>query len=150
MHDLVGRVAVVDAGCADRVVLEAAAGQLRRLKSWVEAREVVVARGLAAVSSFPEKSLADASRCNIRQAEQVLRRAGTVAHLPEFGVSLDAGLVSGEHVDVLTRVLRQVEPGVRDRLAADAERLVLIAENSTAGGVRSHSSWPSATVGGRW
>ncbi len=28
--------------------------------------------------------------------------------------------------------MRQVEPGVRDRLAADAERLVLIAENSTA------------------
>ncbi len=56
--------------------------------------------------------MADASRCNIRQAEQVLRRAETVAHVPEFGVSLDAGRVSGDHLDVLTRTLRQVEPGV--------------------------------------
>ncbi len=86
MHELVGRVAVVDAGCADRVVLEAAVGELRRLKSWVESREVAVARELAAVSSFPEKSLADASRCSVRQAEQVLRRAETVEQVPEFGV----------------------------------------------------------------
>ena len=73
VHELVGRVAGVDAGCADRVVLEAAAGQLRRLKSWVESREVAVARGLATVSSFPEKSLADASRSSVRHAEQVHR-----------------------------------------------------------------------------
>jgi hypothetical protein len=53
VHELVGRVAAVDAGCADRLVLEAAVGELRRLKSWVEGREVAVARGLAVVSSFP-------------------------------------------------------------------------------------------------
>jgi hypothetical protein len=55
VFELVGRVAAVDAGCADRVTLEAAVGELRRLKSWVEGREVAVARGLATVSSFPEK-----------------------------------------------------------------------------------------------
>ena len=101
------------------------------LKSWVESREVAVARQLADVSSFPEKALADAGRSSIRHAEQILHRAETAEQNPSFGVSLNAGRVTGEHVDVLTRVLRQVDPGVRDRLAADAERLVLVAENST-------------------
>jgi hypothetical protein len=62
VHMLVDRVGSVDAGCADRVALEAAVGVLRRLKSWVEGREVAFARRIAEVSSFPEKSLADASR----------------------------------------------------------------------------------------
>ena len=60
VHGLVGRVAAVDAGCLDRAVLSAAAGELRVLKSWVESREVTFAQQLAKVSSFPEKSLADA------------------------------------------------------------------------------------------
>jgi hypothetical protein len=131
VHELVGRVAAVDAGCADRLVLEAAVAELRRLKSWVEAREVAVARGLAMVSSFPEKSLADASRSSVRQAEQVLLRGETIAQMPGFGSSLDAGRVSGDHVDVLARTLRQAPPAVRDQLSADAARLVLIAEAST-------------------
>ena len=39
---------------------------------------------------------------------------------------------SADHVDVLTRTLRQSDPTVRDLLAGDAARLVLIAEASTA------------------
>ncbi len=130
--ELVERVAAVDSCCSDRVVLETALGEVRRLKSWVESREVAIAGQLAGVASFPEKAVADAGRCTVRQAEQVLRRAETVAQMPGFGVSLDAGQISGEHVDVLARTLRQLDPGGRDRLSADAERLVAIAENSTA------------------
>ena len=150
MHELVGRVAAVDAGCADRLVLEAAVGELRRLKSWVEAREVAVARGLATVSSFPEKSLADASRSSIRQAEQVLHRAETVAQMPGFEGSLDTGRVSGDHVDVLTRVLRQAPPGVRDQLTADAARLVLLAEASTPEEFARSVRARGPTAGVRW
>ena len=74
------------------------------------------------VSSFPEKSLADASRTNLRQAEQMLRRCETADHVPDFGASLDAGRVSGAHVDVLARTLRQVEPEVRDKLIEQGPR----------------------------
>jgi hypothetical protein len=79
---LVARVAVVDARCADRVALEAAARELRRLKSWVESREVTVARALRDVSSFPEKNLADAARTNLREAERVMRRARSSKRYP--------------------------------------------------------------------
>ena len=77
VHELVGRVASVDARCADRLALEVAVADLRRLKSWVEGREVLLARSLAEVSSFPEKSLADAGRSSLRQAEQLMRRTET-------------------------------------------------------------------------
>ncbi len=131
VHELIGRVAAVDAGCADRVVLETAAGELRRLRSWVDGREVAIARSLAVVSSFPEKSLADAGRSSLRQAEQVIHRAETTEQAPEFGVSLEAGRVSGAHVDVLAWALRQLEPDTRAKLLGESRRLALIAEQST-------------------
>ena len=133
MHDLVERVAAVDAGCTDRVVLETAVGTYARLKSWVESREVAVARQLATVASFPEKALADAGRTSVRQAEQavtaVLRPPNRCAG---FGVSLDAGRVSADHVDVLTRTLRHLDPGCRERLAADGAGWCCSPKNSTA------------------
>jgi uncharacterized protein DUF222 len=128
---LVERVAAVDAGCRDRVALEAAVGELRRLRSWVEGREVLFARLLGEVSSFPEKSLADAGRSTLRQAEQVIRRAQVAEQMAGFGSSLDAGRVTGEHVDILGRALRHLEPAVQAKLVAQAPRLLLVAENAT-------------------
>ena len=132
VHELVGRVAAVDASCADWGLLQAAVEDLRRLKAWVEGREVVVARAVAAVSSWPEKSLAEAGRTSLRHSEQILGRAETAAQIPGLGSSLEAGRVSGEHVDVVTRALRQVEPAVRARLVEAVAGLVPIAEQSTA------------------
>ena len=131
VHTLIDWVGSVDPECADRVAVEAAVGVLRRLKSWVEAREVAFARRIAEVSSFPEKSLADASRSTLRQAEQLLHRAEVTDHAPGFASSLDAGRVTAEHVDVLGRALRQLEPAQRSGLVDQARRLLLVAENST-------------------
>jgi hypothetical protein len=131
VYELVGRVASVDAGCADRLVLGTAVAELRRLKSWVEGRELLFARRIAEVSSFPEKSLADAGRSSLRQAEQIMRRAETAGEMPVFATSLEAGRVSGEHVDVLGRAIRQLDPGVRQGLIDQALTLVLLAEQST-------------------
>ncbi len=129
VHSLVGRVAAVDADCTDWGVLKGAVEDVRRLKSWVEGREVALARSVAAVSSFPEKSLAEAGRTSLRDSERMLDRAGTTAVVPALGVSLAAGRVSGEHVDVLTRAMRQLEPAARTKLIDVAPNLVLIAEH---------------------
>ena len=130
VQSLVGRVAGVSCDCVDAGVLRAGVEDLRRLKSWVEGREVAFAQLMSKVSSFPEKSLAEAGRISLRNGERLLERGETAQAVPEFGVSLDAGRVSGEHVDVLTRVLRQFEPAVRDRLIDQGQRLVTIAEHS--------------------
>ena len=131
MQWLVRRVAAVDAGCADLAVLRAAVDDMRRLRSWVDGREVAFARSIAALSSFPEKSLAEAGRTSLRHGQEVLKRAETTEAMPSFGTSLAAGNVSGEHVDVLTRALRQLEPEVRTRLIEAAPTLVGAAEQSS-------------------
>ena len=82
-------------------------------------------------SSFPEKSLAEAGRTSLRHGEQMLKRVETTGTVPDFGVSLDAGRMSGEHVDAMGRALRQLEPGQRQLLIAQADRLVILAENAT-------------------
>ena len=128
MQCLVGRVAAVDADCADWGVLRAAVEDLRRLRSWVDGREVMFARLIAGLSSFPEKSLSEAAQTSLRDAEQVLHRASTVEQIPAVGVSLDAGRLSGGHVDVFTRALRQLEPSVRGKLIEAAPSLVILGE----------------------
>ena len=132
VHELVGRVAAVDASYTDWGLLQAAVEDMRQLKAWVDGREVVVARAVAAVSSWPEKSLAEAGRTSLRHSEQILGRAETAEQIPGLGSSLEAGRVPGEHVDVVTRALRQVEPAVRARLVEAVAGLVPIAEQSTA------------------
>ncbi|HZX55414.1 MAG TPA: hypothetical protein VFE86_12080, partial [Ilumatobacteraceae bacterium] len=132
VHELVDRAATLETCPRDRVAVEVVVDELRRLRAWIDGRDVAAARLVAQVSSFPEKSLADASRTNLRQAEQMLRRCETADQVAEFGMSLDAGRVSGAHVDVLARTLRQVEPGVRDKLIEQASSLVLIAEHASA------------------
>ena len=128
---LVGRVAAVDSSCADVGVVRAAVGDLRRLKSWIEGRELACARLIAGLSSFPEKSLAEAARTSLRGGEDLLRRAATIEQIPAIGTSLDAGRVAGEHVDVLTRTLRELQPAARQLLVDDGARLAMIAEQST-------------------
>jgi hypothetical protein len=132
VHRLVDQVVAVDDACSDPVVLRAAVADLRRLRSWLESREVALARLVAAVSSYPEKTLAEAAGSTLCQAEQVVRRADVAEQVPAFGASLDRGRVTGDHVDALGRVMRQLSPEARAGLVERAESLVAIAEVSTA------------------
>ena len=91
VHQLVDRAAALESSARDRVSVEMVVGELARLRAWVDSRDVAAARLVAEVSSFPEKSLADAGRTGLREAAQTMRRAETVDQVPEFGASLDAG-----------------------------------------------------------
>jgi hypothetical protein len=128
VQSLVGRVAAVSSDCADWAVLQAAIGDVRRLRSWVDGREVLFARLIAGLSSFPEKSLSEAGQTSLRDAEQVMRRAATAEEIPAVEKSLEAGRLSGGHVDVFTRALRQLAPAVRDKLIEAAPSLVILGE----------------------
>ena len=131
VQSLVGRVAAVPADCADWRLLKAGVEDLRVLKSWVEGREVAFAQQIAKVSSFPEKSLAEAGNTSLSNGGKLLKRAETAETMPAFGASLGEGRVSGEHVDVLTRTLRDLQAKVREKLVEQGERLVKLAEQTT-------------------
>jgi hypothetical protein len=61
----------------------------------------------------------------------VLERVKTTEAMPVVGAALAAGDVSGGHVDVLTKALRGLEPGLRPMLVERAERLVQVAGEAT-------------------
>jgi hypothetical protein len=128
---LVERLAALDTTAADRDRLREAAGELRRLQSYLDARAVAIARRLADLSCMPERDLAEATRTSARQAQLTLERVAVVDHLPPVGVALDAGAIGGDHVDVLGRGMRSLEPELRPQFAAAADHLVGIAQRSS-------------------
>ena len=116
VHRLVAEVIGVDDDCRDREVLVAAVATVARLQAWLDGRNVRLAAGLAEVTARPEQLVADAARTSARDADRVLDRARTVEAIPALGEALDAGTVTGGHVDAVGRVLRQLEPCHRDAL----------------------------------
>ena len=112
---LVEQVAAVPPG-ASRESLLSAVGSLRRLRSWVEAREAAVVAQVADVVSFPEKAVADAGGGSLHAASVALERAALLRQLPALAAALSAGRVTGDHVDVLVRRLARIEPSVRSAL----------------------------------
>ena len=128
VQELVGWVASVDPCCCDREVLTGAVASVGRLQSWVEGQRVRLARQLADVASFPEKTLANAARGSLRDAERDLERGRTIDAMPAVGAALAAGDVSGGHVDVVTRALRQLEAPQRKTLTGHGARWAEIAK----------------------
>lgn len=123
--ELVQRVAagLVD---ASRGALATSAGELRRLRSWVEAQEVRLAAVVESAVSCPAQFLAEAGG-SLRDAAAVLARAATVRAVPGLLPALAAGCVAGEHLDVLGRRLQRLEPAVRSHVLADAAGLAVAA-----------------------
>ena len=133
VHRLVREVLDVGDHCRDREVLVAAVATVARLQAWLDGRNVRLAARLAEVAVRPSRLVADAARTSARDADRVLDRARTVEVLPALGEALDAGSVSGGHVDAVGRVLRDLEPCHREALAASAGWLVKLAASSTPG-----------------
>jgi hypothetical protein len=129
--ELVHRVAAVDVAGRDRAELTAIAGALGRLRSWVEHRELLVAGALTSVDALAERTLAQASRQAVRDANRAVERAAVADAVPAFGAALAAGTVAGAHLDALARGWRRLEPARRADLTADAERLLAVAGAAT-------------------
>ena len=131
VHQLIDTIMAVEPGCRDRSELIAAVASTARLRAWLDGRDVELAARLARVASFPEQAIADAARTSLRDAGRVLERARTVKTMPALGDALTAGAVSGAHVDVVGRALRQLEPDLRPRLVGRAGWLVGVATRAT-------------------
>src|SRR3954453_18657553 len=105
LHRLIDGITAVPVDCGDGERLQVLLGDVRRLKSWCQGREVWAARRLKEVSVVPENDIAAGSDSDLSEAIKVAERADTVDDIPGLAQALDAGAVSGEHIDVLTRAL---------------------------------------------
>src|SRR5262245_61422728 len=145
---VMAELAVLDVPTADRAGLDAALGSVGRLRGWLDAFELRVARRLEEVVSFPEKVIADAGRSELRAGDRVVQRAKTVEQAPGFEAALAAGQVTVGHVDMLGLVLRRLEPERRVRLLGDAGRLVGTAAQVTVEAVGRRLRREGARLGG--
>jgi hypothetical protein len=131
VHELIDRITAVAPGCRDRAELAGAVGAAARIRAWLDGRDVGLAAQLAQVASFPEQDIADAARTSLRDASRTLERAHTAETMPALGDALAAGAISGAHVDVVGRALRQLEPHVRHQLVGRAEQVAALAARAT-------------------
>jgi hypothetical protein len=111
VHAWIEGLAAPDPAAADCARLESAAGLVRRLRNWPDAREVAIAAGLQAVSGFPEKNLADSGLMSLREADRVVGRAEVEDAAPLFAAALAEGRTSGRHLDVYRRIADQLPTG---------------------------------------
>jgi hypothetical protein len=111
--------------------LTAAVAAAARLRAWLDGRDVALAGWLAEVAPFPEKALADAGRTSHRRAGRALARHKTAQAVPALGAALADGEVSGGHMDVVGRALRQLEPAQRQALAGRDQWLADLAARTT-------------------
>ena len=129
---LVESIAAVEWSGADQQAVAAVLEDIRKVRGWLDSIEVCAAKRLgeladACPSMFPEQVAAEAGRISLAEASKGFDRAGTVAAMPELGVVLEQGQASGAHIDVVTRALRQLPAGRRERLVKRGEVLALAA-----------------------
>jgi hypothetical protein len=132
-QQLAGIVGSADLDVASRDVVEATAVAIRRLIAWCHSRQVAVARRLAEVDGCPQAVLAQAGRVGLGEADRIVERARTVTAMPSIDGLLAEGSVTAQHVDILTRALRQLDSSdSQAALIIQAGRLGLVARHASA------------------
>ena len=121
----------VNCSTAERATITEAVAACSRLVAWCESQQVVAVQALSQIGIPPEVALADASRCDARDAERVIVRSNTVREAPLFGKALAGGQIAAGHIDHLNRTLRRLDDSQRATLLADSTRLVALAAAST-------------------
>jgi hypothetical protein len=128
---LVEEVAEACAGPDDLAVAKAGLVSLRRVQSWCAAQQVVLTGMLGRCTPAPEPHLAEAGRVSQRTAERLAERSRVAEQLPALGASLQAGEISGEHLDAVARTRAGLTPEERERFDERAGRLAEVAARTT-------------------
>ncbi len=107
-----------DPAVADRDEVALIVRRCSQLRSWVASLEVRCARrtselAAAGASEPAESLLGDEGNRSTRDAVGITRRTHACDAMPSFEDALAAGLISGDHVDAVARVLRGLDDEVR-------------------------------------
>ena len=109
---------VADPAVADRDEVAVIVRRSSQVRSWLASIEVRCARRtseLAATgeSEPPESLLGDDGNRSSRDAVGITRRSHACDAMPSFEEALAAGVITGDHVDAVARVLRGLDAEVR-------------------------------------
>ena len=115
---LVSGLTACDPPTAARRDLEGCAEASARVRAWLDGFDVQIGRALEVKSGYGAKVLADAMKLSLAGGTRVIERGETLREVPAVEGAVHAGDVSGAHVDVITRALRQVPKVRRGEMAS--------------------------------
>jgi len=125
-------VATTGSPDADTTAIGRALSASSQLKSFLAAQDAELAKMLHAVpGSFPEATIADATRCSLNDAVRDTDRAATLGHADAMADALANGDITPGHVDALTRAGRQLDDEQRAELFDQHEELAADAASQT-------------------
>ena len=128
----VKRVAAVRADAGVPVaVAQSALVDIRGVRAFLDAAEADLARTIRRTAPFPEATVAEATRGSLGAASKTFERAATLDASPALAGALADDVVTAGHVDAVTRVVKGLEPGQRERLLDRVDGLVTVAAAGT-------------------
>ena len=126
----------LDANVLDRADVNTALSSLAKVRAWIDAKQAVLVHRLGDLAAecstlLPQADIATASHSSRKDADHAVKRAHTLAAIPELQTALGAGEVSIAHVDVFTRAVQHLTSQQRLLLAEQNTRFTAIAARST-------------------
>ena len=128
----VERIAAARAdAAADSALVQSGLVAVREARAWLDAQHAGLVAQLQAVDSFPEQRIAEAAKSSLGAATKVAERSETLTATPQLADALADGAITAEHVDVVTRAVKQLDAGQRQELLERADELVAVAAAGT-------------------
>jgi len=124
-------VAVRSSSVAGPPEIEAALVATREVRAWADAQEGGLISQLAAITPFPEPTIANAGKTSLNQAGKARERAQTLDATPLLADALADGKITAGHVDALTRGSKQLDDEHRDELFDRIDELAHVASAAT-------------------
>ena len=88
---------------ASRSTITSGLVAVREAQAWLDAQHAGLVAQLRAVDSFPEKTIADASKSSLGAASKTTERSATLDATPQLAEALGDGAITAGHVDAVTR-----------------------------------------------
>jgi hypothetical protein len=128
----VERIGVVRAdAAASRSTITSGLVAVREAQAWLDAQHAGLVAQLRAVDSFPERTIADASKSSLGQASKTTERSTTLNATPKLASALGDGAITAGHVDAVTRTSKKLDAAQRRELFERADALAAVAAAAT-------------------
>ena len=128
----VERIAAVRADpAASKSTITSGLVAVRQAQAWLDAQHAGLVARLRQVDSFPEKTIADASKSSLGQASRTTERSATMGSTPALADALEHGAITAGHIDAITRTAKKLDPDKRDVLFERADALTAVATAAT-------------------
>ncbi len=116
---------------ADAAIIKSGLVAVREVRAWCDAQHAGLVRSLRSVDSFPEQTVAAASKMSLGQAAKSTERSATLDATPKLAGALDDGAITAEHIDAVTRASKKLDGAKRVELIRRADALSDVATAGT-------------------